>query len=65
MNFEMTCSHCSGVMEMDEDWIGMEGECPSCGGAITIQKTLAVQNTEPLKVIKPDTPASFSEHELV
>jgi len=38
MFFDFKCPHCSHVIEMENDWIGLEGECPFCGGVIIIEK---------------------------
>ncbi|MBN1865444.1 MAG: DUF4234 domain-containing protein [Victivallales bacterium] len=48
MNFEMKCRHCAHVLEVEEGWIGLEGECPSCGKDILIEKQV-IEVEEPLR----------------
>ena len=37
-NFIFLCPHCSGEFEAQEDWCGMEAECPNCNNSVTINK---------------------------
>jgi DNA-directed RNA polymerase subunit RPC12/RpoP len=37
-NFEFTCPHCKEKFEAQEDWCGMEAECPNCNNYVTINK---------------------------
>ena len=51
-SFNCNCPHCGGVLEAQDEWRGMEAECPLCHGAFTIpaadasksQSSLACQN---------------------
>ena len=48
-SFTAKCPKCGSGFEADTDWIGQEGECPSCGAVITvagIAKTETSKQTE-------------------
>lgn len=36
MGFDLNCPSCGQVLEAENDWVGMEFECPACHGSITI-----------------------------
>lgn len=50
----MECPHCAGILQMDEDWIGIEGECPVCGKDIIISKEPVEKKKEKLRVKRPE-----------
>ena len=41
MSFLSKCSNCSASCTAEDDWIGMEAECPECGATVIITKTAA------------------------
>ena len=47
--FTFTCPHCQQKFEADEEWIGMQVECPACKQNITIAK----ETEQPKVVLKP------------
>ena len=47
--FTFTCPHCQQKFEADEEWIGMQAECPACKQNITIAK----ETEQPKVVLKP------------
>ena len=49
MSFEFPCPKCKRVVEADEDWIGVEAECPFCGATITVSKTSAKPVRNPVE----------------
>lgn len=58
MSFEFTCPHCGKKLEAETDWIGSQGQCPSCNKEITItidqkQNNIAQEEKE--------SPLSFNE----
>jgi hypothetical protein len=52
MPFDFTCPSCDNITEAQDEWNGMEAECPHCGDNVTIKRKLtvnrpAVKNTAP------------------
>ena len=39
MPFRFQCPYCQSSIAADEEWLGMEANCPSCGKKIIIEKT--------------------------
>ena len=35
--FEMKCPHCGAELTVQEEWIGMEVECPQCKNTFSVQ----------------------------
>ncbi|MEA2012018.1 MAG: PH domain-containing protein [Verrucomicrobiota bacterium] len=38
MSFKITCASCGQNIEVEEEWIGREAECPSCSNQLLIAK---------------------------
>ena len=52
MSFLSKCSNCSASCTAEDDWMGMEAECPECGATVTIGKAgtkpnLSVSKSQP------------------
>ena len=45
MSFTSKCPHCNAEFEADQEWIGMQAQCPVCGKEIVI-KNLGLQPEE-------------------
>ena len=41
MSFKFFCPHCKQKIEAEDEWIGMEADCPECGKAIKVVKPTA------------------------
>lgn len=50
MSFTFNCPHCQQKIEAEDEWIGQDAECPSCGKAIKVEKN------KPLITLKPINP---------
>lgn len=37
MSFTQNCPHCGQPFEAENEWIGMQAECPNCTGEITVK----------------------------
>ena len=48
--FETTCPHCGTVLAAQDDWLGMDVACPSCGKQFKITKGAMEETAEPLPV---------------
>jgi len=48
--FQATCPKCGNGFEAQEEWVGQDGECPSCGSTIRIEKVES--KPDPLPSIK-------------
>ena len=59
--FEMKCPHCQTALQVGDEWIGMETECPSCKQKFVIQERKKVQ-PEPLHLQPPHAPQQNSPH---
>jgi hypothetical protein len=35
-NFNVSCPHCSQLIECDDRWVGQEIQCPACQGGLTV-----------------------------
>lgn len=48
MPFHFKCPHCNAKLEAEDDWNGMETQCPQCSKNITIRKEikLSIKNEE-------------------
>lgn len=46
--FDAKCPLCNGEFQAEEEWIGQNGECPSCGKEIKIERIIVntIQNTD-------------------
>ena len=44
--FDSRCPFCRGKFEAEDEWIGENAECPSCGKEITIEKPVAEQHIQ-------------------
>lgn len=42
--FTTKCPHCNTELVAEEDWIGMEVECPSCQQSFTVAKEFHPSN---------------------
>jgi uncharacterized protein (TIGR03067 family) len=64
MSFEAKCPHCGMEYEAEDEWLGMEADCPGCETRITIEKA----SNKPALVIETpppvDTVASAPAEEL-
>ena len=38
--FETKCPHCNAELDAQEDWVGMEVECPACQKSFTVEKNI-------------------------
>ncbi len=38
MSFTVKCSKCNATCTAEDEWLGLESECPGCGATITIEK---------------------------
>ncbi len=52
MSFLSKCSNCSASCTAEDDWMGMEAECPECGATVIITKaaakpSLSVRKSQP------------------
>ncbi|MBQ4479848.1 MAG: hypothetical protein II943_04330 [Victivallales bacterium] len=36
MSFEFTCPFCNQAMQCEDEWRGMQAQCPTCGKSITL-----------------------------
>ena len=43
MSFTFICPNCNQKLEAEDEWLGMEAECPGCGKKITVQKTIILR----------------------
>lgn len=43
MSFTFICPNCRQKLEAEEEWLGMEAECPGCGKKIIVQKTVVLK----------------------
>ena len=51
--FITKCPHCNVELQAQNEWIGMEAECPECGKSITIKKMINPENdSEETDIIK-------------
>ena len=50
MSFTFNCPHCQQKIEAEDEWIGQDAECPSCG------KTIKVEKNKPQIILKPINP---------
>ncbi|MFA6291626.1 MAG: hypothetical protein WC637_07580 [Victivallales bacterium] len=41
MSFLSKCSNCSASCTAEDDWMGLEAECPECGATVIIAKAAA------------------------
>ena len=56
--FITKCPHCNSELQVQDEWIGMEVECPQCRKIFAINNSFAQTETaEPAVVITPDVAA--------
>ena len=55
MSFTFKCPHCNVKLEAEDDWIGMEAECPGCGNNVTITKPVMLKIIKQTQEIPPMT----------
>ena len=63
MSFKMQCPHCRIELEAEDEWIGMESECPECGKNITIARPEPPRIRSAIKMPSVSTPVSGSAPE--
>ena len=61
--FTTKCPHCNIELVADEDWIGMELECPSCKQMLTVAKEVPKIFNLSIPQIKPITPTANANDE--
>lgn len=59
--FTAKCPHCSAELVAEEDWIGMEVECPTCSRSFILAKEPPRVPKLTLPPIKPVTPAASAD----
>ena len=53
MSFNVNCPHCNELLQVEEEWCGMNLECPSCGKSFELEKnvnTPIINNSPKLKL---------------
>ena len=50
MSFTFNCPHCQQKIEAEDEWIGQDAECPSCGKAIKVEKNKPLITLKPIKM---------------
>lgn len=56
MSFVLRCPHCNVPVEMEDEWVGLDSQCPSCGKDIHVVKPVekaAVKKAAPRKKMSP------------
>ncbi len=61
--FTTKCPHCNTELVVEEDWIGMEVECPSCQQSFTVAKEAPKIPKLSIPQIKPITPTATANDE--
>lgn len=61
--FTTKCPHCNTELVVEEDWIGMEVECPSCQQSLTVAKEAPKIPKLSIPQIKPITPTATANDE--
>ena len=61
--FTTKCPHCNTELVAEEDWIGMEVECPSCQQLFTVAKEAPKIPKLSIPQIKPITPTATANDE--
>lgn len=61
--FTTKCPHCNTELVAEEDWIGMEVECPSCQQSFTVAKEAPKIPKLSIPQIKPITPTATANDE--
>lgn len=59
MSFKFKCKHCDQSLEAEDEWLGMELDCPNCSQTITVKKAsgpppLKKKAPPPLKLDEKD-----------
>ena len=63
MSFKMQCPHCRIELMAEDEWIGMESECPGCGKNITIARPEPHKVRPAVKVSSGSIPEPVPEPE--
>lgn len=53
MGLKMNCPSCGQRLEIDEDLLGIEIQCPRCSGIFSLQEEPAEESAEPPSVVSP------------
>lgn len=66
MSFHFRCPHCNAKLEAEDDWNGMETQCPQCSQNIKIVKTSPVPPPLPstpsqTKTVSEQSDSTFDE----
>ena len=58
-DFEMKCPHCGSALVAQDEWVGLDVECPSCGKTFRVEPKVPVMTpaVAPIPVLnKPQVP---------
>ena len=45
-SFKFSCPHCGKHVEAEEEWVGMEVECPHCQNTIHIPQKFSIEGAD-------------------
>ena len=55
MFFDFTCPSCGKITEAQNDWEGMQAECPNCGKNVTIKRQLTIKRPAAVSAGPPES----------